>query len=335
MISWSQHARRYRSRLFTFCWCSTKADFVLDIRKLNMLAELERLGTIVAVAKSLNLTPPGISMQLAGLEREVGIQLTEKQGRRIVLTPAGHLLARHGSSIVDLLTVAEMEAISLRDGAVGTYRVAAFPTAAKIILPQAWKTFTTSVSPGVQIRLIEMHPTRAIPALIASEIELAIAHRYTNMPPLTGPGLAVTEIATEKVRLAVRTSELRAQTVYLGDFADHNWIVPSRELTCYSMVHRATNFAGFEPRTVAEATDFGVQLALVAAGVGVALIPELGTMQLPDGVVMLDLEDPIYRNIVTVSRTTSATDAGLSRIQRAIAEAAGSLGLSRTTQPTR
>ena len=88
--------------------------FVLDIRKLNMLAELDRLGTITAVAKSLNLTAPGISMQLASLEREIGVKLTERQGRRIVVTPAGRLLARHGSGIVDMLAVAEMEIASSR-----------------------------------------------------------------------------------------------------------------------------------------------------------------------------------------------------------------------------
>ncbi|MET0884996.1 MAG: LysR family transcriptional regulator, partial [Mycetocola sp.] len=67
---------------------------MLDIRKLNMLAELDRLGTIAAVAKSLNLTAPGISMQLSTLEREIGVALTERQGRRVVVTPAGQLLAR-------------------------------------------------------------------------------------------------------------------------------------------------------------------------------------------------------------------------------------------------
>ncbi len=292
-----------------------------------MLAELDRLGTIAAVAKSLNLTAPGISMQLSGLERELGIQLTERQGRRIVVTPAGHLLARHGSSIVDMLSIAEMEAAALRDGAVGTYRVAAFPTAAREIIPMAWKILAEENVPGVQLRLLEMEPSAALAALASGDIELAVAHHYSNMPPLTGAGLQITEILTETVRLAVNAQNWPTtdSTVDLSDFADQDWIVPNREWTCHDMVHRATGLAGFEPRTVAEATDFGVQLALVAAGVGVALVPELGAADAPPGVRMLDLLVPVKRNIVAVTRRRSSTDAGLRRIESALLEAGHAL----------
>jgi DNA-binding transcriptional LysR family regulator len=298
---------------------------VLDIRKLNMLAELDRLGTIAAVAKSLNLTAPGISMQLSALERELGIRLTEKQGRRIVVTPAGHLLAQHGSGIVDMLAVAEMEAKSLRDGIAGTYRVAAFPTAAREIIPRAWKTIAESGERGLQLRLAEMEPSNAIPALLAGDVELAVAHHYSNMPPVTGTGLVISLIASERVRLAVHESLWSGEgdgPVDLAHFAAHDWIVPGREWTCFDMVHRATDLAGFEPRTIAEATDFQVQLALVANGAGVALIPELGATDIPAGVVMLDLDVPIRRNILLVSRRGSAADPGLQRIQQAITAAA-------------
>jgi DNA-binding transcriptional LysR family regulator len=289
---------------------------VLDVRKLNMLAELDRLGTIAAVAKSLNLTAPGISMQLATLEREVGLQLTEKQGRRVAVTPAGRLLARHGSGIVDMLTVAEMEAASLREGAAGTYRVAAFPSAARALLPTVWRELGAKPDAGVRLRLVELEPSDSIAALVAGEIELAVAHSYSNMPPIDLPGLVVERIASEAVRLAINDSDWSGgRAAGLGEFAGHDWIVPSREWTCNEMVRRACELAGFEPRVVAEATDFGVQLALVAAGVGVALIPELGAQDIPSAVRMLDLEIPIQRHIVLVSRRASAADAGLARIR--------------------
>jgi len=290
-----------------------------------MLAELDRLGTIAAVAKSLNLTAPGISMQLASLEREIGVKLTEKHGRRIVVTPAGRILARHASGIVDMLTVAEMEVASIRAGSVGTYRVAAFPTAARAIFPGAWKTIASVDDRGLQLGLVELEPSVSIPALPAGEIELAVAHHYSNMPPLVGPGLIVTPIATETIRLAVNTADPRIDTagpVDLGDFAGHDWIVPSREWRCYDMVHRATDLAGFEPRAVAEATDFTVQLELVAAGVGVALIPQLGAVHVPQNVSLVELETPVYRHIVLISRRASAADAGLKRIMSALSAAA-------------
>ena len=306
---------------------------MLDIRKLNMLAELDRLGTIAAVAQSLNLTAPGISMQLAGLEREIGVQLTERRGRRIVVTPAGHLLARHGSGIVDMLAVAEMEVSALKDGTAGTYRVAAFPTAAKIIIPNAWRALADTESGNIQLRLIEMEPSNALAALSAGEVELVVAHNYSNMPPVTALGLTVTHIATETVNLAVHESQWsgdREELVDLSDFAGHDWIVPGREWTCYDMVHRATDLAGFEPQTVAEATDFQVQLALVAERVGVALIPELGATTVPPGVVMLSLRNPVRRNIIVVTRRASTGDPGLMRVHQAITNAASSRLPSKT-----
>jgi DNA-binding transcriptional LysR family regulator len=140
-----------------------------------------------------------------------------------------------------------------------------------------------------------------------------------------GPGLIVTPIATESIRLAVNTADPAIGVdgpVDLGDFAGHDWIVPSREWSCYDMVHRATDLAGFEPRTVAEATDFAVQLALVNAGIGVALIPQLGAIDVPKNVTMVELQAPINRHIVLIARRASAADAGLKRIMTAISIAA-------------
>jgi DNA-binding transcriptional LysR family regulator len=290
-----------------------------------MLAELDRLGTIAAVAESLHLTAPGISMQLAALEREVGVALTEKQGRRLVVTPAGHLLAKHGNDIVDLLTVAEMEVASLKQGTAGTYRIAAFPTAARTLMPRAWKSITDDRDGRIHLRMVQMEPSDALPALVSGDVELVVAHSYSNMPPVVEPGLLVTQIASESVRLAVHESLWsgeRATPVDLAAFAGHDWVVPGHEWSCFEMVHRATDLAGFEPLTVAEATDYQVQLALVAQGIGVALIPELGTTHVPDGVIMLDLATPVQRNVIVVVRRASASDPGLQRIQQAITDAA-------------
>ena len=110
-----------------------------------MLAEVERLGTIAAAAQGLHLTAPGVSMQLAALEREVGLALTERRGRRVALTPAGQLLARHGRDIVDQVEVAAMEVAALREGIAGIYRVAAFPTAARSFVAEMWRQLVRSV----------------------------------------------------------------------------------------------------------------------------------------------------------------------------------------------
>src|SRR5512147_2277093 len=104
---------------------------MIDLRKLRMLEALGRLGTIAAVADEMHLTPSGISMQLAALERELALTLTERRGRRLALTPAGLTLAAHGRDVIARLSLAETDVEALRRGAAGTYRLAAFPSAAR------------------------------------------------------------------------------------------------------------------------------------------------------------------------------------------------------------
>ena len=286
-----------------------------------MLSELDRLGTIAAVARELRLTAPGVSMQLAALERELGLRLTERTGRTVTLTPAGRLLARHGHEIVDRISVAEMEAVALREGSAGLYRVAAFPSAMRTIVADAWRATAASGS-GITLRAIEREPESALAALAAGQVELAIIHSYSNLPGGIPADSTATPIGTEPVWLAHNQD---AAVVDLREFAERDWIVPSDALSCAEMVDRACGLAGFEPRTVAEATDFASQLSLVAAGVGVALVPGLAVAAVPDGVFLSGLQDPVFRHISVVNREGAQADAGLRSVIELLATSAGQM----------
>lgn len=290
-----------------------------------MLAELERLGTVAAVARSLHLTAPGVSMQLASLEREVGLQLTERRGRMLALTPAGQLLAQHGSDIVERISLAELEVGALKDGTAGSYRVAAFPSAVRTIVAGTWRALVDKPELGIQLRVVELEPQDALPALAAGEVELAVTHAYSNMATSMPSGMSATRIASEPVWLAVpdgtavgHSSALSALSqsgpVDLRDYATRDWIVPHRSWACYEMIQRACGLAGFEPRAVAEATDFAAQLALVAAGAGVALVPQLTIAQLPDGVALHKLLAPVVRHDYIVTRDSTRADAGIRQL---------------------
>ena len=152
---------------------------MLDVRKLRMLSTLERVGTIAAVAAELHLTAPGISMQLSALERELGVALTERQGRRLALTPAGRVLASHGRDILDRLALAEMEVDAIRGGTVGMYRVAAFPSAARTFVTDAWSALRADRA-GVELTLTTPEPEAALALLVAGETDLAVVHSYSN-----------------------------------------------------------------------------------------------------------------------------------------------------------
>ncbi|OPX05333.1 LysR family transcriptional regulator [Mycobacterium sp. AT1] len=298
---------------------------MLDVRKMRMLTELERLGTVTAVAEELKLAAPGVSIQLRSLERELGLKLIERRGRRVGLTAAGKVLAAHGRGVLDLLTAAEMDVRALREGTTGTYRVAAFPTAARSFVADAWSTALSA--PGVvpPMTMAEMEPPEALSALGAGTVDLAVTHAYSNVAPVSVGDLSATQVLTESVRLAVSTTDARVTTrtrVGLEEFNRDRWIVPRPVWSCYQMIERACGAAGFVPDAIAEATDFTVQLALVRAGVGVALIPELGCQVLPEGVRLLELHQPVFRYVFSLARATSVSDVGLGRLTRHIVEAA-------------
>jgi DNA-binding transcriptional LysR family regulator len=287
-----------------------------------MLSELQRLGTITAVANELHLTAPAVSMQLAALEREVGLALTERQGRRLVLTPAGEVLAHHGHGIADLVSVAEMEVQTLRQGESGTYRIAAFPTAARSYVTDTWRELRDGRHLGPALRLTELEPDAAIEALVHGDVDLAVTHAYSNVPQLPSPGLSATALVTEEVVLATAAGTTPATTgsgaARLADQAHNDWVIPHAELACAEMVKRACGAAGFQPDVVAEASDFSVQLQLVAAGIGVALVPRLAARGLPEGLQLRPVHPPVERHHFALARRSARSDSGIRRIVDAL-----------------
>jgi len=283
-----------------------------------MLAQLQRLGTIAAAAKALHLSPPAVSMQLAALEREVGFALTERNGRRLALTPAGQVLAQHGHDITDLVSVAEMEIEALRQGSAGTYRIAAFPTAARSYVTRTWQQLRDGPLVGPALRLTELEPDRATAALACGDVDLAITHAYSNVPSVAAPALLATPLVSEDVLLATTAhaapTPTRSGAARLQEQTGSDWVVPHAELACAEMVQRACGAAGFQPTVVAEATDFSVQLALVAAGIGVALVPRLAVQHAPEGLRLQPLQQPVQRHHFALIRRSSYNDAGIRRI---------------------
>ena len=308
---------------------------MIDVRKLRMLAALDRLGTIAAVADELHLTAPGVSMQLTALEKELGITLTRRQGRRVVLTAAGAVLAAHGHDILDRLSLAELELEALRSGSVGHYRITAFPSAARTLLADACRRLRDDRGSAIELSLSTLEPEAAVDSLTKGIVDLAIIHSYSNVPRDLPTGITTTWIGTEAVWLAVRSSERRspeATVARLADYAEVPWIAPANNGTCYTMVERACGLAGFRPNVVAETMDFGVQLELVAAGVGVALVPSLTVDRLPLGVELLKLATPVERHLFLARREPSGGDPGIRNLSTVIAVAAtAQLSQYRTT----
>jgi DNA-binding transcriptional LysR family regulator len=276
---------------------------MLDLRRLRVLHAVSAHGSVTAAAAALGYSSPAVSQQLAALEREVGMRLTERAGRGITLTPAAGILIAHTDALLAQLDAAEADLAALRDQVAGRVTLSAFPSAAATIVPAAWAALARS-APHVRLDLMEMEPEEALPAVLRGETDVAVAHEYDVVPRPLDPLFERHELLSDLVLVALPASrpEATAAEIELGSLAREPFLVPRANTSCAEMVQRACAQAGFVPAVAARASDFHVLLSLVAIGAGVALVPRLAARDLPPEVRLVRLATPVTRRIFTVSR---------------------------------
>jgi len=276
---------------------------MLDVRRLRVLHAVSAYGSVTAAAAALGYSAPAVSQQLAALEREVGMRLTERAGRGVSLTPAALILVAHTDALLARLEAAEADLAALRDQIAGRVALAAFPSAAASLVPAAWAALAGS-APQVRLDLTEMEPEESLPAVLRGETDVAVAHEYDLLPRPLDPLFERRELLADPVVLAVPAGHpLAAESaIPLSDLAGQPFLAPREATSCAEMIQRACARAGFVPRVVARATDFHVLLSLVAAGAGVTLVPGLAARWLPPGVRLVPPAEPVTRRVFTVSR---------------------------------
>jgi DNA-binding transcriptional LysR family regulator len=259
---------------------------MLDVRRLRLLHELARLGTIAAVAQSLAYTPSAVSQQLGALEREAGVPLLRRSGRGVALTAAGTVLAGRAGQVLTLLEQAEAELAAARTELTGELRIGAYPTAVRTLLPAALVALGAQ-HPGLELRVTELDPAAVPDALRSGLLDVALVHRYDYVPGEPDPAVDTEPLLAETIYLATGTPLGDGDPVLQCSAAP--WIMGSQDTLCYLMAVRLCEAAGFRPRVRHHADDFGTVLALVAAGQGVAVVPEMALGELPSGIVLTAL----------------------------------------------
>ncbi|WP_336082075.1 LysR family transcriptional regulator [Nocardia sp. SSK8] len=290
---------------------------MLDVRKLRLLRELAHRGTIAAVAEALRYTPSAVSQQLTALEREAGVPLLERSGRRVVLTPAAHLLVGHTETILAALERADAELAGARADLVGTLRIGAFPTAARGLLSPALVTLSTE-HPHLELTVTEIDPADAPDALRAGTLDIALTHDYDLVPADPGPALQTEPLHTDTVYLATRHPVPAADALPTQRAAP--WIAGTAGTLCHTMTLRVCQAAGFTPHIRHHADDFGTVLALVAAGAGTAIVPGMALPSAPIDLALTPL--PTRRRTHLAYRTGTATHPGVHAARRALHAAA-------------
>ncbi len=260
---------------------------MLDVHRLRLLRELAYRGTIAAVAEALSYTPSAVSQQLAVLEREAGVPLLERTGRRVTLTATGRDLVTHAEAVFDRLEHAEAALAAARDGVTGTLRVGAFPSAARALLPPALVTLGRA-HPGLELMVDEFDPALAAEALRAGELDVALTQDYDLVPVPDHPALESAVLLTEPMNLASRWPS-PSMTDPVGALRGESWVMGKPGTLCRLAAERICQMAGFQPRIRHQSDDFPTVLALVAANQGPALVPHLATINAPTEVVFTPL----------------------------------------------
>jgi molybdate transport repressor ModE-like protein len=298
---------------------------VIETRHLRVLRAVSRTGSYSAAARELGCTQPAVSQQMKALEQAAGTPLVVRVGRETRLTEAGEALTRHAAGILAGLTAAEEEVAAIAGLRSGRVRMVSFPSGSSAIVPAAVAGMRAE-HPGMKVSLEEAEPPRSIELLRSGDCEVALAFRYLGHDgsPIEGEwdDLVVRPLLMDRLigivpaghRLArydagspgavgsPRPADdgAGARAVRLSELAEEPWIAGCPR--CRRHLVDVCASEGFEPRIDFATDDYPAVVGLVAAGLGVAMLPELALRSIrPQSVAFLDVQPAIRREVVALT----------------------------------
>ena len=268
---------------------------MLDVKQLRVLKEVAERGSFSAAAEALSYTQPAVSQQIAALEKRAGATLVDRTSRGVRLTDAGRALVEHAEVVLSRLAAAEAELEAMASIRGGRVRLASFPTAGASLLPPAVALFTERY-PEVELSFIEREPEEAAQMLRAAELEVALVFEYgdVNAPDFQRfyEGIELHPLVVDPMYLALPQGHpvARKPRVRLQDVKDETWIQESGNHSWCGRFHEtACLAAGFKPKVGFRSDDYNVVQGLVAAGVGISLVPGLALTNVREDIVIRSL----------------------------------------------
>lgn len=253
---------------------------MLDVHRLRLLRELDRLGTLAAVAKALSYSPSTISQQLSQLESETGVTLLEPAGRGVRLTTQALLLVRHTEAILERLELAEAELRSSMSQVCGTLRVASFQSVLLALVPAAL-TLLADLHPRLRVEITHAEAEPAIAGLLAHEYDVVLGEEYPGLTWPVVPGTQTQPLARDELLLAMPAHGPYSRggngdgPVRLAEVSDVPWIIAPADTLPGQWARALCRAAGFEPDVRFDSPDLMLQIHLVEKGHAAAMLPGL------------------------------------------------------------
>lgn len=302
---------------------------MLDVKRLRLLRELQIRGTLADVAAALQYSPSAVSQQLALLEKEAGVELLHKVGRRVQLTSQAGILVAHTAELLETLERAEADLASSMTTVAGTVKLAVFQSAALALLPELLTTMATS-HPDVRIEMVQREPETALYETWARDFDLVIAEQYPGHAAPRRAELDTITLTTDAIRLAVPphnrpglVAQLRQKPVLeLAHTAGLPWVMEPRGAASRHWAEQACRQAGFEPDVRFETADLQAQVRLIESGNAVALMPDLMWVGRIPTLTLIDLPDLPRRTVFTSARRASRRRPAIVACREVLAAAA-------------
>ena len=283
---------------------------MINLGRLQVLCEVVARGSFSAAAEALSYTQSAVSQSIARLEAETGAKLVVRDRRGIRPTAAGATLVDHAEAIFAQVRAAEAELDAVLGVRAGRLRVASFPSAGATLMPLAVARFRQT-HPDVALTLAEGEPEEIAPRLRTGEFDLALLFEFPGTRERTGAGLRSVTLLEDPMHVVLPAEHPLASkpALSLVDLADQQWVQTSASSPCARHVVRSCLAAGFEPDVAFESDDYETVQGLVAAGVGVALIPRLALTRVHSDIVVRELAPRSPARTVTVATMSEPGEA--------------------------
>ena len=252
---------------------------MIDPRRLGVLQAVAVHGSVAAAADALHLSPPAVSQQLLALERETGACLIDRSGRQVRLTAAGRLLAAHGERVAAQIRQAERDLAELTGQASGPVRIAAFQSVMGPLIGPALRDLAAT-SPAVQPVITERYGPAAVADLRLGDLDIVVTEYDAAGPAPAEPGLGLRHLAFDPYLLVI-PPDWQAKPRSLPDLAGRPWVAGPPGTACDHALRRLAAEAAIAIPAGDVCVEFPSVLALVAAGRGAAIIPQMALGQAP------------------------------------------------------
>ncbi|CAL9387098.1 LysR family transcriptional regulator [Streptomyces sp. enrichment culture] len=300
---------------------------MIDVQRLRVLRAVAEHGSFNRAAVALRLTPSAVSQHIAALERGVGARVVARSTRGVTLTPAGRIMVGAAESVAAELAHARQQIERLGSGRT-RLAIATFTSGGRLLLPRALARLADA-HPGTVVHVRESEPEDSLPLVRRGAVDLALAYHFDGPPPgRTGPhsGLAWTALMEDPLHVVLPDTHPLAgrEAVDIAELAAEPWVLGCLKTEAY--LRQCAGRAGFAPEVRGTTTDYFFARSLVAAGMGLSLVPSIALAPRVAGLRTVPIAPPAPTRHIGVATVARRDDAELATLVRALREEAALQG---------